>query len=181
MIRPRLDFAAGGDHPDPQGLKGPDRNEGMIAAAHGFGFRHQLFGNDEGNDPGPAHQLTGIYTVVTMQRGEDDLLDSIQLCQGRHIDKVIFGLGRYRILDAIRRTGSMHAAAKELHMSYRAVWMRVRSSEKRIGKDLIVREGKGSRLTPFAENMMKQYRRLQSAVQTETDEVYASLITDHLS
>jgi molybdate transport system regulatory protein len=95
--------------------------------------------------------------------------------------KVIFGLGRYRILEAVRRTGSMNAAAKELHMSYRAVWMRVRSSEKRVGKTLIVREGKGSRLTPFAENLMKQYRRLLSVVQTETDEVYDSLINDHLS
>jgi molybdate transport system regulatory protein len=95
--------------------------------------------------------------------------------------KVIFGLGRYRILDAIRRTGSMQAAAKELHMSYRAVWMRVRSSEKRIGKELIVRDGRGSRLTAFAENLMKQYRRLQSVIQTETDEVYESLITDCLS
>ena len=95
--------------------------------------------------------------------------------------KVIFGLGRYRILEAIRRLGSMHAAAKELHMSYRAVWMRVRSSEKRIGKELIVRQGKGSRLTPFAENLMKQFRRLQSVVQAETDEVYESLITDYLS
>jgi molybdate transport system regulatory protein len=94
--------------------------------------------------------------------------------------KVIFGLGRYRILEAVRRLGSMHAAAKELHMSYRAVWMRVRSSEKRIGKTLVVREGKGSRLTPFAENLMKQYRRLQLVVQAETDEVYESLITDHL-
>lgn len=95
--------------------------------------------------------------------------------------KVIFGLGRYRILDAVRRTGSMNAAAKELHMSYRAVWMRVRSSEKRVGKTLIVREGKGSCLTPFAEKLMKQYRRLLSVVQTETDEVYESLINDHLS
>ncbi len=94
--------------------------------------------------------------------------------------KVIFGLGRYRILEAVRRLGSMHAAAKELHMSYRAVWMRVRSSEKRIGKTLVVREGKGSRLTPFADNLMKQYRRLQLVVQAETDEVYESLITDHL-
>jgi molybdate transport system regulatory protein len=94
--------------------------------------------------------------------------------------KVIFGLGRYRILDTINRLGSMHAAAKELHMSYRAVWMRVRSSEKRMGKKLIVRDGKGSRLTPFAENLMKQYRRLQSVVQAETDEVYESLITDFL-
>jgi molybdate transport system regulatory protein len=92
--------------------------------------------------------------------------------------EVIFGLGRYRILDAIRRLGSMQAAAKELHMSYRAVWMRVRSSEKRIGRELIVRDGKGSRLTPFAENLMKQYRRLQSAVQSETDEVYENLISD---
>jgi molybdate transport system regulatory protein len=92
--------------------------------------------------------------------------------------KVIFGLGRYRILDAIRRLGSMNAAAKELQMSYRAVWMRIRSSEKRGGMALIVRDGKGSRLTPFAENMMKQYRRLLSVVQAETDEVYASLMTD---
>ena len=95
--------------------------------------------------------------------------------------QVIFGLGRYRILDAIQRSGSMNAAAKELHMSYRAVWMRVRSSEERIGKELLIRKGKGSRLTPFAENLMKQYRRLLSVVQTETDEVYETLITDHLN
>jgi molybdate transport system regulatory protein len=95
--------------------------------------------------------------------------------------KVIFGLGRYRILDAISRLGSMHAAAKELHMSYRAVWMRVRSSEKRIGKKLIVRDGKGSCLTPFAVNLMKQYRRLLTVIKTETDEVYETLITDYLS
>jgi molybdate transport system regulatory protein len=94
---------------------------------------------------------------------------------------VIFGLGRYRILDAIRRSGSMNAAAKELHMSYRAVWMRVRRSEERIGKELIVREGKGSRLTPFAEDLMKQYRRLLAVVQDETDEVYARLITGSLN
>ncbi len=94
--------------------------------------------------------------------------------------KVIFGLGRYRILDAVSRTGSMNAAAKELRMSYRAVWMRVRSSEKRIGKPLIAREGKGSCLTPFAESLMKQYRRLLSVVQAETDEVYQNLISDHL-
>jgi molybdate transport system regulatory protein len=95
--------------------------------------------------------------------------------------KVIFGLGRYRILDAIGRLGSMHAAAKELHMSYRAVWMRVRSSEKRMGKKLIAREGKGSCLTPFAENLMKQYRRLLTVIKTETDEVYESLMTEYLS
>ena len=94
---------------------------------------------------------------------------------------VIFGLGRYRILEMIRRLGSMHAAANELQMSYRAVWMRIRTSEKRIGKPLIIRRGKGSGLTLFAENLMKQFKRLHTIIETESDEVYQSLISNHLS
>jgi molybdate transport system regulatory protein len=116
----------------------------------------------------PMNPQTGAFSVRSKIWIED---------AGGH---VIFGLGRYRILDAIRRQGSMNAAAKELHMSYRAVWMRVHNSEERIGKALIVRDGKGSRLTPVAENLMKQYRRLLSAVSSEADEVYESLMTDHL-
>jgi len=94
---------------------------------------------------------------------------------------VVFGLGRYRILEIIGRLGSMHAAAKELRMSYRAVWMRIRTSEKRIGKLLVVREGKGSKLTPFADNLIKQFKRLHTIVEAESDEVYNSLMSDHLS
>ena len=94
---------------------------------------------------------------------------------------VVFGLGRYRILEIIGRLGSMHAAAKELRMSYRAVWMRIRTSEKRIGKPLVVREGKGSKLTPFADNLIKQFKRLHTIVEAESDEVYNSLMSDHLS
>jgi molybdate transport system regulatory protein len=93
----------------------------------------------------------------------------------------VFGLGRYRILKTIRRSGSMHAAAKQLQMSYRAVWMRIRTSEERIGKALVVREGKGSKLTPFAENLMKQFKRLHTIVGVESDDVYKSLMSDHLT
>jgi molybdate transport system regulatory protein len=93
---------------------------------------------------------------------------------------VVFGMGRYRILDAIHRCGSMQAAAKELGMSYRAVWMRVRTSEESIGHQLVVREGKGSRITPFAEKLMKQYRRMHAIVRKEADEVYDDLITNNL-
>jgi molybdate transport system regulatory protein len=81
----------------------------------------------------------------------------------------------------IGRLGSMHAAAKELQMSYRAVWMRIRKSEERIGKPLVVREGKGSRLTPFAENLMKQFKRLHTIAEAESDEVYNNLMSDHLT
>ena len=87
---------------------------------------------------------------------------------------VVFGLGRYRILDTIQRLGSMQ-------MSYRAVWMRIRTSEERIGKPLVVREGKGSKLTPFAHNLIKQFKRLHAVVQAESDEVYSSLMSEYLA
>jgi molybdate transport system regulatory protein len=94
---------------------------------------------------------------------------------------VVFGLGRYKMLEVIEQLGSMHAAAKELRMSYRAVWMRIRTSEQRIGKTLVSSQGKGSELTPFAKKLMKQYKRLHSIVETESNDVYESLISDHLS
>ncbi len=94
---------------------------------------------------------------------------------------VVFGLGRYKIMETIRNLGSMHAAAKKLQMSYRAVWMRIRSSEERIGKPLVVRQGKGSGLTPFAEDLMKRFKRLHTIVEAESDEVYESLMSEHLS
>jgi molybdate transport system regulatory protein len=91
---------------------------------------------------------------------------------------MVFGLGRYRILDAVDRHGSLQAAARELKMSYRAVWCRVHISEDRLGKSLVVRDGKGSRLTGFARNLMKQFRRLQAIVEAESDDVYKSLMAD---
>lgn len=65
--------------------------------------------------------------------------------------KVVFGLGRYRILKAVRRLGSLQAAAQELKMSCRALWGRVRAIEERLGKPLLIRDPQGSRLTRWAK------------------------------
>jgi len=94
--------------------------------------------------------------------------------------EVVFGLGRYRMLDAIERVGSLQSAARELNMSYRAIWCRVRASEKRLGKELVVRAGRGSQLTPFAQQLMKQFNRLQTLVNKESDDIFETLITDFL-
>jgi molybdate transport system regulatory protein len=91
---------------------------------------------------------------------------------------MVFGLGRYRILDAVDRLGSLQAAARELKMSYRAVWCRVHLSEERLGKPLVTRDGKGSRITGYARNLMKQFRRLQAIVEAESDDVYETLVAD---
>ncbi len=94
--------------------------------------------------------------------------------------EVVFGRGRYLILDAIDRLGSLQAAAKDLKMSYRAVWCRIKASEERIGKPLVVRKGRGSCLTVHAQKLMKQYKRLQSVVEKESDDVYVQLMSDCL-
>lgn len=93
---------------------------------------------------------------------------------------VIFGAGRYRILEAIERLHSLQAAAKELKMGYRAVWGRIKASEKRTGKPLVVREGRGSQLTPFAQTLMTQYRNLQTRINEEASADYTRLFADLL-
>jgi molybdate transport system regulatory protein len=90
--------------------------------------------------------------------------------------KVAFGLGRFRILEAIEQYGSMNLAAAELSMSYRSVWCRIRESEDRIGKKLVVRQGKGSALTPFAKNLMRKFTDLNRKLQIEADEMFGNLL-----
>ena len=94
--------------------------------------------------------------------------------------KVVFGLGRYRILESVQRLGSLQAAAQELKMSYRAIWMRIRATEERLGKPLLIRDPKGSRLTPLGETLLKQFQRLLKIVETESDDVYKDLMAAYL-
>jgi molybdate transport system regulatory protein len=91
---------------------------------------------------------------------------------------VVFGDGRYRILDAVDRLKSLQKAAQELKMSYRALWGRVRASEERLGQTLVERQGRGSRLTPFARQLMVRFRDLQGRIRKESDAVYLNLISD---
>ena len=94
--------------------------------------------------------------------------------------KVVFGLGRYRILEAVQRLGSLQAAAKELKMSYRAIWARISATEQRLGKPLLIRQPQGSRLTPLGETLMKKFHRLLKIVETESDDVYNDLLAAYL-
>ena len=93
---------------------------------------------------------------------------------------VVFGDGRYRILEAVDRLRSLQGAAQELKMSYRALWGRVKASEERLGQSLVVRKGRGSQLTPFAKKLMAQYLELQGRVNKESDTVFSRLISIHL-
>ncbi len=96
-------------------------------------------------------------------------------------EQIVFGLGRYRILESVHRLGSLQAAAQELKMSYRAVWCRIKATEERLQCDLLVRSNSGSTLTPFALKLIKQFRRLQAVIQTESDAMFKELMEDSMS
>lgn len=90
---------------------------------------------------------------------------------------VVFGIGRMRILEAIRRTGSISAAARDLGMGYRAVWGRIRATEERLGASLLVKNiggtnGGGSSLTPFALELMDRFRDIHHEVMHAADAAF---------
>lgn len=92
--------------------------------------------------------------------------------------KVIFGQGRLRILEAVIRHGSIHAAAKELKMSYRAMWGKLKDTEERLGQPLLVRQvggasGGGSELTPLGRSLFEKFTDLQDHVETEVEKLFA--------
>ena len=96
--------------------------------------------------------------------------------------KVLFGEGRYKLLKAIEESRSLNTAAKELNMSYRAAWGRLKASEERMGMKLVERsQGKGMDLTDQAKKLLKAFDRLEQKTEKflkETGRTLSGLFTD---
>ncbi|MFA5322492.1 MAG: LysR family transcriptional regulator [Smithella sp.] len=81
--------------------------------------------------------------------------------------KVIFGRGRDEILKSIEEQHSLNAAAKELGMSYRAAWGRLKASEERMEKKLVetsIKE-KSLHLTSQARTIIERFEQLERDVE----------------
>ena len=99
---------------------------------------------------------------------------------------VVFGMGRLRILKAIKLHGSIHAAAKELNIGYRAVWGRIQATESRLGEKLLEKTkggaaGGGSQLTPLAESIIEQFDKIHQCIEKETDALFNQSLGDRLN
>ncbi len=95
---------------------------------------------------------------------------------------VIFGLGRLKIFEAIEQYGSIQVAAKELSMSYRAVWGRIKATEERLGEELLVRNiggasGGGSKLTPKAKMLLERFRELHKLAVSGSDKIFEDIFS----
>lgn len=77
---------------------------------------------------------------------------------------VAFAEGRRMLLEAIDRLGSLNAAAKELGMSYRAAWGKIKATEKALGIKLLEvttggKGGGGATLTPDARELIRKFEK----------------------
>ena len=75
---------------------------------------------------------------------------------------VAFAEGRRMLLEAVDRLGSLNAAAKELGMSYRAAWGKIKATEKALGLKLLDvttggKGGGGAKLTDEARELVSLY------------------------
>ncbi len=92
-------------------------------------------------------------------------------------DGKAFGDGPYELLRGVKNLNSLHQAAKEMGMAYSKAWRLVRILEKRLGFALLERKvggisGGGSKITPEAENLMRNYERFRIDVEREMGEIY---------
>jgi molybdate transport system regulatory protein len=80
--------------------------------------------------------------------------------------RVIFGPGRFELLEAIEEHQSLSAAAKKLKMSYRAAWGRLRASEDRLGIPLVelTDNRQGMRLTEEAKKLKNAFVELEEKI-----------------
>lgn len=81
--------------------------------------------------------------------------------------RVLFGQGRDTILKAIHKQHGLYNAAKELEMSYRGAWGRLKASEERMGMKLVDvgATGKSMQLTQEALAIINRFEKLEKDVE----------------
>jgi molybdate transport system regulatory protein len=83
--------------------------------------------------------------------------------------EIAMGPGKADLLEAIRDTGSISGAGKQMGMSYRRAWLLVDSMNRCFKTSLVDtatggNQGGGARLTEQGETVLAHYRELERAV-----------------
>jgi len=98
-------------------------------------------------------------------------------------DATPFGHGRWQLLAAIDRRGSLRAAAAELGISYRKAWGDLHETEQALGVQLIEtrrggRDGGLTRLTADGRRWLAAYGRFRARVERSVARAFAASFKD---
>jgi molybdate transport system regulatory protein len=90
------------------------------------------------------------------------------------------GPGKIALLEAIRSTGSISAAARQLGMSYRRAWLLVEELNSALRKPAVAsvaggRQGGGAVLTPMGERVIELYRSIEGIARSSAREEFRAV------
>lgn len=89
---------------------------------------------------------------------------------------IIMGNGRLKILDSIDRTGSINQTSKQMKMSYKAVWSKIKSTEKNFKKPIVHSDKKtGTRLTDEGRKLLEKYKQLKMRCIQADDTIFEDI------
>ena len=96
-------------------------------------------------------------------------------------DDIALGPGKVQLLEAIRDTGSIAAAGREMGMSYKRAWHLVDTMNRCFQSPLVEASkggahGGGAQLTPRALEVIVLYRRLEARARKATETEMSKLI-----
>lgn len=80
---------------------------------------------------------------------------------------MLFGPGRFILLQNIVEYGSLNKAAQKLGMSYRAAWGKMKQTEEELGVPLLEKEEghKGFKLSDLGQELVENYLQLMTEVE----------------
>jgi molybdate transport system regulatory protein len=88
-------------------------------------------------------------------------------------DNAIIGKGRMEILDNIEKTGSINQTAKMMKMSYKAVWSKIKTTEKHLDTVIVHTDRKeGSRLSKEGKELLEKFRLLKKECLSADDKLF---------
>jgi molybdate transport system regulatory protein len=90
------------------------------------------------------------------------------------------GPGKAKLLESIRSTGSISAAAREMGMSYKRAWLLLDSLNAAFQQVVVTTTlggpgGGGAQLTDFGRELLERYRRMEEQAQAKLGEDLAHL------
>jgi len=91
-------------------------------------------------------------------------------------NNIIIGNGRAEILKNIEQTGSINQTAKVMKMSYKAVWSKIKATEKHLDTCIVHTDRKeGSRLSREGKELLEKYRRLKKECMSVDDKLFSCI------
>ena len=86
---------------------------------------------------------------------------------------IVFGRGRMIILESIAQTGSINQTAKNLRMSYKTVWSKIKSTEKHLQARVVIADrSKGTHVTRTGERLVQLFKQMRGECIAADDRIF---------